>query len=107
MGRMIYEGSVRLDTDDRTLSHLVVVISSKLRRGESFHFSWRNDASVGDGRTTIWVHPQASLVFEFEGSRRPSYNRTWLEALSVVATSPEGLHILPEPADTGAEINVP
>ncbi|GAA4343728.1 ATP-dependent DNA ligase [Microbacterium rhizosphaerae] len=107
MGRMIYEGSVRLDTDDRTLSHLVVVISSKLRRGESFHFSWRNDASVGDGRTTIWVHPQASLVFEFDGSRRPSYNRSWLEALSVAANSPEGLRIVPEPADSDSGVNVP
>ncbi|MFD4960593.1 ATP-dependent DNA ligase [Microbacterium sp. NPDC058389] len=101
MGRLIYEGSVRFDLDDRTLAHLVVVISDKLRRAESFPLSWRNDPSTGDGRTTIWVHPASSLVFEFAGSRRPSLNRTWLEALAIVANSPEGLHVVPEPAEEG------
>ncbi|MBW9092346.1 ATP-dependent DNA ligase [Microbacterium jejuense] len=101
MGRLIYESSVRLEVDDRTLAHLVVVISDKLRRSESFPLSWRNDPSTGDGRTTIWVHPGSSLVFEFSGSRRPALNRTWLEALAVVANTPEGLHIVPEPADQG------
>ena len=101
MGRLIYENSVRLDLDDRTLAHLVVVISDKLRRAESFPLSWRNDPSTGDGRTTIWVHPASTLVFEFSGSRRPALNRTWLEALAIVANTPEGLHIVPEPADQG------
>jgi len=105
MGRLIYEGSVRFDLDDRTLAHLVVVISDKLRRAESFPLSWRNDPSTGDGRTTIWVHPASSLVFEFSGSRRPALNRTWLEALAIVANSPEGLHVIPEPAEQTALVD--
>ena len=61
MGKLIYEGTVHVDFDDRVLAHLQLVIGSELRRGEAFHFSWRDDISVGDGRTTIWVHPRCSL----------------------------------------------
>ena len=35
MGKFIYEGTVKVDFDDRLLAHLMVVISAKLRRGES------------------------------------------------------------------------
>lgn len=76
-----------------------MVISQKLRRGESFLFTWRNDASVGDGRTAVWLHPQATLVYSYSGSRQPALNRAWLEELTQAANSNAGLHILPEPAD--------
>ncbi len=59
MGKLTYEGTVKVDFDDRTLAHLQLVIGTKLRRGEPFHFTWRDDVSIGDGRTTIWVHPVA------------------------------------------------
>lgn len=99
MGRFTYDGSVRADFDDRVLAHLQLVIGSKLRRGEPFHFSWRDDPSIGDGRTTVWVHAQASLVYKFHGSRSPQINRAWVDALMYTANSSNGLHIVPEPAD--------
>ncbi|WP_243073786.1 ATP-dependent DNA ligase [Microbacterium sp. SS28] len=99
MGKLTYENSVKIDLDDRALAHLELVIGSKLRRREPFHFSWKDDASVGSGRTTIWVHPSASLVFKYQGSRRPSINHAWIEALAYAANSPAGLTLVPEPPD--------
>lgn len=109
MGKFIYENTIRADFDDRLLLHLQTVISSKLRRGEPFHFSWRNDASVGNGRTTVWIHPECSLTYKYSGKRQPSLNRAWLEALAYTANTSAGLHVVPEPAEQrehdGAEIS--
>lgn len=102
MGKLIYEGSIKVDFEDRILAHLQLVIGSKLRRGEGFHFSWRDDPSIGDGRTTVWMHPHSSLVYKFYGSRRPSLNPAWLDALSHTANTSGGLYVVPEPQDTGA-----
>lgn len=99
MGKFTYENNIKIDIEDRLLAHLQTVIGGKLRRGESFFFSWRDDPSVGDGRTSVWLHPQSSLVYKFYGSRQPEINRSWLEALAYVANSPAGLHVVPEPAD--------
>ncbi|MFE5409509.1 ATP-dependent DNA ligase [Microbacterium sp. NPDC056569] len=98
MGRFIYENAVKVDFDDRVLAHLQLVMVNKLRRREPFHFTWRDDASIGDGRTTVWVHATANLVFKFHGSRQPEINPAWLEALAYTANSPNGLYLVPEPA---------
>lgn len=98
MGKLTYEGTIKADFDDRTLAHLMLVIGTKLRRGEPLHFTWRDDASIGDGRTTIWIHPQCSLVYKFHGSRAPRLNPAWIDALAYTANSPTGLYIVPEPA---------
>ncbi|KZE88610.1 DUF7882 family protein [Microbacterium sp. TNHR37B] len=103
MGKFIYQGSITIDFDDRVLAHLQVVIGQKLRRGESFHFTWREDPSVGDGRTSVWLHPSASLVYRYFGSRQPSLNRAWLEALTYTANSTNGLYIVPEPTESSGD----
>ena len=101
MGKFIYEGSQKTEVEDRALLHLQLVITAKLRRGEPFPFSWREDVSVGGGRTTVWLHPGSSLVFKYYGSRQPSINRAWTEALAYTANSPGGLYVTPEPPATG------
>ncbi|MFF2369145.1 ATP-dependent DNA ligase [Agromyces sp. NPDC058110] len=98
MGKFMYE-TLRVDFEDRVLAHLQYVIGAKLRRGESFHFSWRDDASIGDGRTTIWLHPAATIIYKYYGSRPPAINRAWIEALSQAANSGAGLHLVPEPPE--------
>ncbi|MET0734256.1 MAG: ATP-dependent DNA ligase [Microbacterium sp.] len=103
MGKFIYEGTVKVDFDDRVLTHLMVVIATKLRRGEAFHFSWKDDPSIGAGRTTAWIHPASSLVYKFHGSRRPPVNRAWIEALAYTANSANGLYIVPEPPENLAD----
>lgn len=102
MGRIIYEDVVRAEFDDRVLAHLQIVVGNKLRRDEPFYFSWRDGVSDGHGRTSIWVHPGATLVFKYLGGRAPSINPAWLDALMRAANSPAGLYVLPEPEGTFA-----
>ena len=97
MGTLTYDVVHKVDFDDRALSHLQIVIATKLRRGESFNFSWVKDPSAGSGRTTIWMHPAIPLVYEFLGSRQPVINRLWIEELMTAANSTAGLVLLPEP----------
>lgn len=99
MGRFTYEHDVKVQFEDRLLLHLQFVITSKLRRNEAFLFTWRDDISVGDGRTAVWVHPNSALTFKYYGSRQPSINRKWLEALEFTANSIGGLHVVPEPPE--------
>ena len=104
MGRFSYDGKISVDFDDRLLIHLQVVIAAKLRRGESFLFTWIDDDSVGDGRTCIWVHPHALLSFKYFGKRSAAINRAWVDQLMMTANSVAGLHVVPEPpeSDNGA-----
>jgi len=104
MGHLIYDRSTaEIQMDDRTLAHLQIVIISKLRRQESFAFSWKEPASSGDGRSTIWIYPTVSLRFRFDGSRQPAINQAWLSLLSASANSGSGLHFIPEPHDGGGD----
>lgn len=97
VGKLTYDASLVVDFDDRTLAHLQIVITAKLRRGESFAFSWRDDAAIGDGRTAVWMHPTISLVFKFLGGRPPEINKQWADELATSSNSPAGLRVTPEP----------
>jgi hypothetical protein len=97
VGKFVYDTTIRVDIEDRALAHLQSVIIMKLRRGEGFLFTWKEDLSTGSGRTSVWVHPRASLAFKFAGNRAPQLNRAWLQALSQTASSPRGLYLVPEP----------
>lgn len=101
MGKFIYEGNMKVEMEDRALTHIQLVVTAKLRRGEPFGFTWREDMSVGGGRTTVWVHPGSALVYKYSGSRQPSINRHWVDALARTANSPSGLYLVHEPEDTG------
>lgn len=97
MGKLTYDSTLTADFDDRVLAHLQVVIGAKLRRGESFYFSWRDEPQSGEGRSTVWLHPGIALAFKYFGGRAPSLNRIWVDALMVTANSSSGLQIVPEP----------
>ncbi len=99
MGKFIYEGGPKVEIEDRALTHIQLVITAKLRRGEPFGFTWRDDASLGGGRTTVWIHAGSSIVFKYHGSRQPNINRAWVDALAFTANSPSGLYLAPEPAE--------
>ena len=67
MGTIYYGGSATpIHIEDRALAHLKVVISTKLRRDESFTVSWRHPEDQARGRSTLWVHPSIPLRFVFE-----------------------------------------
>lgn len=100
MGSFRYNNAVRTDIEDRALAHMQIVVGNKLKRGEPFFFTWRDDTSLGDGRHAVWIHPAAALDFKYYGSRSPKINHAWLEALSHTANSPAGLHMVSEPAES-------
>jgi hypothetical protein len=102
MGKLLYgTPPTEVDFDDRVLVHLQIVIGAKLRRGESFFFSWKNDVQVGDGRTSIWMDASIPLAFKYAGGRVPTVNREWLEVLTASANSGSGLQYIPEPDGNG------
>ncbi len=99
MGKFIYGApSITVDVEDRVLAHLKVVIVAKLRRGESFTFSWHKAAESGSGHSSVWLNPSVPLEFDFVGSKAPTLNKLWLEELVQLANSPAGLRIIPEPS---------
>jgi hypothetical protein len=98
MGQLIFDSSTRTTIDDRALAHLQIVMLNKLRRRESFAFSWKYPASEGDGRSTVWVAPELPLHFRFSGSRPPAINPAWVDLLMDSANTGSGLHLVPEPA---------
>lgn len=75
MGKFVYGGSVRVAFPDRLLQHLEFVITTKLRRGERFLFSWHDDPSIGGGRTTVWLSPGCTMAFKFSDNRHAPLNR--------------------------------
>lgn len=97
MGRFTYEASQRVAVDDRALHHLQVVITTKLRRGEPFTFTWREDLSVGGGRIAVWLHPGSNLVFAYAGHAAHDLNRDWVKTLAYTANAPSGLYLVHEP----------
>ena len=102
MGTFVYEGGQKVAIEDRALTHLQLVMVAKLRRGEPFPFSWKEDPSIGGGRTTVWIHAASNMVFKYAGSRQPAISRLWVEALAFVANSPSGLYLVPEPQNAHA-----
>lgn len=96
MGFLVYGGMQEYEFEDRTLAHLKVAISMKLRRQESFLMSWVNPAEKGSGRVSIWLAPSIPLVFRFSGSRSPQLDKTWLAVLNDLSNTPRGLLVVSE-----------
>jgi hypothetical protein len=105
MGKLTYDSTLTADFDDRVLAHIQVVIGAKLRRGESFYFSWRDDPQSGGGRSTIWLHPGIPIAYKYFGSRSPALNPEWIEALMSAVNSSGGLQVVPEPRSPAAPSN--
>ncbi len=100
MGYLQYDGML-IEFEDRLLAHLQIVIVKKIQRGESFLVSWRDSPEVGDGHSSIWIHPAQNLYFKFTGSREPSINPEWLDRLTASANSSRGLVVMHEDAMVG------
>jgi hypothetical protein len=97
MGRFIYGAqALTIEFDDRTLAHVQIAMLSKLRRNESFSFSWQVDVSQGSGRHSLWISPATELHFEFFGNRAPTLNRSWIKEMINAANDGE-LRLMEEP----------
>ncbi len=100
MGVLYYGGS-EFELDDRLLTHLQVVISTKLRRGENFFLSWTQPMERGSGRHAIWIDNGIRIHFFFSGSRPAGINRAWVESLLLAAGKPSGLQLSDESEPRG------
>lgn len=96
VGSLFYDGD-EFEFDDRTLAHLQIVVSTKLRRGENFFLAWAQPMERGSGRHSIWIDNGVPMRFFFSGSRPPSINRDWVEALMLSASRTTGLLLDDEP----------
>ena len=98
MGKFVYGmPSITVEFDDRVLAHLKVVIAAKLRRGESFMFTWDVEESDVATQASVWLHPAIPLQFEVEVVAESAMSRPWLEQLSRSSNSPSGLRVVIEP----------
>ena len=97
MGKILYGGQgIEIEMDDRVMAHLQAVIASKLRRGEGFFLNWKDDPSIGDGHSAVWIGPGIPLFFKYFGSKPIELNRAWLESLTMSANSNGGLQLTDE-----------
>jgi len=104
MGKLTYGTEpVTAYFDDRTLWHLKTVILDKLRRDESFSFTWMNTSRQESQRDCVWLNPAIALHFQFSESEIPPLNWKWIEALVRAANSPQGLQVIPEDGSDGGE----
>ncbi|MBB2967964.1 ATP-dependent DNA ligase [Leifsonia aquatica] len=96
MGYLVYDGTSRIQLEDRVLAHVEMVIILKFRRREGFAMRWRDSSASGDGRSVIWLDPSMPLRLHYEGSRPIAINKEWLEALASAAATTSGLELVDE-----------
>jgi hypothetical protein len=100
VGILSYDGE-EFDFDDRALTHLQIVISTKLRRREVFFLSWKQPQERGSGRHAIWIDNGVPIHFFYDGSRPATVNRDWIDILLNSAGKAAGLQFSenPEPRE--------
>ncbi|NEN05401.1 hypothetical protein G3T36_05905 [Diaminobutyricibacter tongyongensis] len=99
MGTLHYgDATSAIEFDDRLLAHLQLAIVTKLRRSESFVFSWDVGRGSGSGYNSVWMSPTVPIRFTYPAGKRGPINRAWVEALLHTANSVAGLRVVDEPA---------
>ena len=96
MAKLIYGASASYEFDERTLAHLKIAITAKLRVRESFLLNWTVPSERGSGRMSLWVSPDIPLTFVFGDPKPPQLNRLWLDALSRSAHGIRGMTVMLE-----------
>lgn len=93
MGHLYYGTSTEsIRIPDRLLSHIKVVTTTKLRRGESFTLSWTHVDGT-PGRSTLWLQPAIPLRFVFDSVEPESLSAATLKNMADMANSSAGLTV--------------
>lgn len=94
MGSLFYGStSEPIHIPDIPLAHLYAVTIVRLRRGESFTVTWRQDDAAMGRRSTIWMHPAIPLRFVFDVDEEIALDRESLRRLAQAAHSTAGIVI--------------
>ncbi|MDN3495325.1 hypothetical protein QL996_05250 [Planococcus sp. APC 4015] len=92
MGQLFYGNSSQpVIIPDRQLAHLKMIVTTKLRRNESFTLSWRHVDDSPGGRTTVWLQPSIPLQFVFDSAVGESLDSAILREYAEQASSSAGL----------------
>jgi hypothetical protein len=92
MGNLFYGDATQpIEIPDRLLGHLQVLAATKLRRSESFTFSWRHPHGEPEGRTTIWLQPSIPLRFVYSTTEKQAVDPVLLRELADQAASSAGV----------------
>lgn len=103
MGTLHYgNGLHALAISDDVLAHVKVVVTTKLRRGESFTLTWQYPDGEGPARTTLWIQPAIPLLFTFDCAEPVALDRDYLHALATAANSNAGLVVSDDELDRPA-----
>lgn len=100
MGVLRYDGE-QIRIADLALAHLKMVITTKLRRGESFTVSWVHPSDQPQGRSTIWIHPSIPFRFIFDDPEPTELNTAWLDELVHSSHSTGGIRLAREHLEPG------
>lgn len=100
VGTLYYDG-VAIEMNDRTLAHVKIAIVQKMRRAESFTFSWVHTGDQPPGRSTIWIHPSIPIRFEFLNPVQPELNTKWIESILRSASTTGGILLTEEYLENG------
>jgi hypothetical protein len=94
MGTLFYGNDrIPIRIDDRVLAHLRALVTSKMRRGEGFLLSWTDSITIGDGRSSIWMHAGCDVHYKFDDERQPKLDPALLEQLNQDAVQARGIEI--------------
>ncbi|MFE5408012.1 hypothetical protein [Microbacterium sp. NPDC056569] len=90
MAELVYgpEGTP-ISIPEHVLVHVKLVVTTKLRRNESFMMSWRH--ADGSGRSSVWLEPSIPLRFTFDSVEEPRIDHALLSRLAAEASSNAGL----------------
>lgn len=91
MGKLFYGSDAQpIEIDDRLLQYLQVVLSTKLRRGESFTITW-TDTTAQHSRTSLWIQPAIPIRFQYSTSEPQRLSGGYLRHLADQAALSSGL----------------
>ena len=106
MGTLHYGAAgAPIEMPDRILAHLKVLISTKLRRSESFSLSWDRLVDGAVVRSSIWLHCSIPLQFQMEAEAAKQLDRGYLQQLAEQANSSAGVVLDLCEREAGAEIS--
>lgn len=96
LGTLIYGKQQEYELDDRTLAHVKVVVTARLRKRESFFLSWTRRGGSGPASVSLWIAPSVPLVFRFSTAEQEKLSRRWIESLMRLSYAEHSLVITPE-----------
>lgn len=92
MGQLYYGDTAEpIDIPDRLLAHLKVVITTKLRRAESFTLTWRHEDGETSGRSSLWLQESIPMRFVFDSAEAEQLDPAALQDMAHRASSSSGL----------------